>query len=60
MVLGGVLPKTTPAAVAVVVAATGLIWVGSGWLEGQRERLSAHYGLPAVVQGSSSPTPLAC
>jgi cation:H+ antiporter len=52
MVLGGVLPETTPAAVAVVVAATGLIWVGSGWLEGAAERLSAHYGLPAVVQGS--------
>ena len=52
MVLGGVLPGTTPAAVAVVLAAAGLIWVGSGWLEGAAERLSAHYGLPAVVQGS--------
>ena len=35
-----------------VVATTGLIWVGSGWLERAAERLSAHYGLPAVVQGS--------
>ena len=46
------LRETTPADVAVVVAATGLIWVGSGWLEGAAERLSAHYGLPAVIQGS--------
>jgi cation:H+ antiporter len=52
MVLGGLLPQTTPVFVAVVVVATGFIWVGSGWLESSAERLSAHYGLPAVVQGS--------
>ncbi|PSP48944.1 hypothetical protein BRC75_05185 [Halobacteriales archaeon QH_7_69_31] len=52
MVSGGVLPETTPAAVAVVVAATGLIRAGNVWLEGAAERLSAQFGLPAVVQGS--------
>jgi len=52
MVLGGLLPDTTPVQVAVIVVATGLIWVGSGWLESSAEHLSAHYGLPAVVQGS--------
>ena len=52
MVLGGLLPDTTPAQVAAIVVATGLIWVGSGWFESAAEELSAHYGLPAVVQGS--------
>ena len=52
MVLGGVLPDTPLVDVLVVVAATGFVWFGSGWLEGSAEQLSAHYGLPAVVQGS--------
>jgi cation:H+ antiporter len=38
--------------VVVVVVATGFIWFGSSWLEAAAERLSAYYGLPAVVQGS--------
>ena len=45
-------PATPALAVAVVLVATGVIWVGSGWLESAAERLAAHYGLPAVVQGS--------
>jgi cation:H+ antiporter len=52
MVLDGVVPDTPLAAVFVIVVATGFIWVGSGWLESSAERLSAYYGLPAVVQGS--------
>jgi cation:H+ antiporter len=38
--------------VAVVLVATGAIWVGSGWLESSAESLSLYYGLPPVVQGS--------
>jgi cation:H+ antiporter len=52
MVLGGLLPDATPVQVAAIVVATGLIWVGSGYLERAAEELSAYYGLPAVVQGS--------
>ena len=52
MVFGGVLPDTTPVQVAVIAVTTGMIWVGSGWLESAAEELSAYYGLPAVVQGS--------
>ena len=52
MVLGGLLPDTTPVRVAVIVVVTGMIWVGSGWLESAAEELSSYYGLPAVVQGS--------
>jgi cation:H+ antiporter len=52
MVLGGVLPDATSVHLVVVAVATALIWVGSGWLERSAEHLSAHYGLPAVVQGS--------
>ena len=52
MLLGGLLPDTTPVQVAVIVVATGMIWVGSGWLESAAEELSSYYGLPAVVQGS--------
>jgi len=36
----------------VIVAASVAIWFGSGWLEAAAERLSSHYGVPAVVQGS--------
>ena len=52
MLLGGVLPDTTPVNVLVIVAASGLIWLGSGWLESAGEALSTHYGLPPVVQGT--------
>ncbi|GAA0291963.1 sodium:calcium antiporter [Halarchaeum salinum] len=52
MALHGLLPDTPLVSVLVIAAATALIWVGSGWLETAAERLSAHYGLPAVVQGS--------
>ena len=52
MALGGLLPNTPGANVAVVVVASGLVWLGSGWLESSAETLSEHYGLPAVIQGS--------
>lgn len=52
MALFGVLPNTPLVNVAVIVATTGFIWVGSGWLETSAEHLSAYYGLPAVIQGS--------
>jgi len=50
--LGGLVPASLPLAVGVIVATTAIIWVGSGWLESSAEQLSAHYGLPPVVQGS--------
>jgi len=37
--------------VAVVFLATGVIWIGSEWLEGSSAKLAAHYDLPPVVQG---------
>lgn len=52
MVVNGLLPDITLVHVIVLVVTTGLIWVGSGWLETSAEHLSAYYGLPAVVQGS--------
>jgi cation:H+ antiporter len=52
MVLGGLVPSTPLTNVLVVAVATGFVWVGSGWLESSAERLSAVYGLPAVIQGS--------
>jgi cation:H+ antiporter len=52
MVLGGFLPNTSLVNALVIVVATGFIWLGSGWLEESAEGLAAHYGLPAVVQGS--------
>ena len=52
MVLGGVLPDNPLVHVVVVLLSTGVIWIGSGWLESSAEQLSAHYGLPPVVQGS--------
>ena len=52
MALGGLLPNTPVVDVTVVVVATGFVWLGSGWLEESAEQLAAHYGLPAVVQGS--------
>ena len=38
--------------VGTILVATGVIWVGSGWLETASEKLSEYYGLPPVVQGS--------
>lgn len=52
MVLGGLLSNTPAVPVLGIVVATGFIWFGSGWLEESADRLSAYYGLPAVVQGS--------
>ena len=52
MVLGSVLPESPIVDVVLVVVATGVIWLGSGWLEASAERLSTYYGLPAVVRGS--------
>ena len=52
MVLSGLVPDTPLVSAVVIVVATGFIWFGSGWLETSAERLSAYYGLPAVVQGS--------
>ncbi|WP_049902435.1 sodium:calcium antiporter [Halococcus agarilyticus] len=36
----------------IAVAATAGVWKGSSLLERASDRLSAHYGLPAVVQGA--------
>ncbi|WP_121823108.1 sodium:calcium antiporter [Halostella salina] len=52
MVTGGFLPDSPAVHIAAIIVATGVIWLGSGWLEESAERLSAYYGLPAVVQGS--------
>ncbi|AWB27426.1 sodium:calcium antiporter [Halococcoides cellulosivorans] len=52
MALWGLLPATTPVHVALVIAATAVVWVASDGLESSADRLSAHYGLPAVIQGS--------
>ncbi len=52
MIPGGLLPNTSLANALVIAAATGFIWLGSGWLEESAEGLAARYGLPAVVQGS--------
>lgn len=37
---------------AVAIAATAVIWQGSGLLETASERLAAHYRLPDIVQGA--------
>lgn len=52
MVLAGVVPQTPSVFIIVIIVATGLVWIGTGWLEGAAERLSTYYGLPPVVQGS--------
>lgn len=52
MVLGDLLPETPIVDLVLIVVATGVIWLGSGWLEESAEELSAYYGLPAVIQGS--------
>ncbi|PSQ30530.1 sodium:calcium antiporter [Halobacteriales archaeon QS_9_67_15] len=41
-----------PLATGIVLVTTVAVWLGSTWLERASERLSAHYGLPQVVQGS--------
>ncbi|MDS0300156.1 sodium:calcium antiporter [Halogeometricum sp. S1BR25-6] len=48
----GLIPDSPSVAVVVILVTTGIIWVGSGWLESAAEGLAAYYGLPAVVQGS--------
>ncbi|GAA0532861.1 sodium:calcium antiporter [Halorubrum ejinorense] len=48
----GPLPDVPAVHVLVIAAATGFIWLGSGWLEEAADTLSGYYGLPAVVQGS--------
>ena len=50
--LGGLLSASPAVAVGMIVVTTAVIWVGSGWLESSAEQLSAHYGLPPVIQGS--------
>ncbi|MFB6250984.1 MAG: sodium:calcium antiporter [Halobellus sp.] len=52
MPLFGLLEHSPVVDVVVILVATAFIWLGSGWLETSAERLSAYYGLPAVVQGS--------
>ena len=49
---GSFLPDGPIVEVVLIVVATGVIWLGSGWLEESAEQLSTYYGLPAVVQGS--------
>jgi cation:H+ antiporter len=52
MVVAELLPDSAVANAAVILLATAVVWVGSGLLESSAERLSAHYALPPVVQGS--------
>jgi cation:H+ antiporter len=52
MVPSAFLPDLTAVDVGVLVVATAVVWVGSGWLESSAEALSAYYGLPPVIQGS--------
>ncbi|MFB6310271.1 MAG: sodium:calcium antiporter [Salinirussus sp.] len=52
MALGGLLPDTTIVHIGIVIVATGVIWIGSGWLEDGAETIARYHGLPAVIQGS--------
>ena len=52
MGLGVLLPDTVAADVLVILVATGLVWVGSGWLEESAASIATHYGLPPIVQGT--------
>jgi len=52
MVLSGLVPDITPIHLLVIAIASVAVWIGSAWLEGSAEELSAYYGLPPVVQGS--------
>lgn len=47
----GSLPSV-PTLLVLTVAPMAVIWVGGSLLESASEELAAHYGLPAVVQGS--------
>ncbi|MCL7417510.1 MAG: sodium:calcium antiporter [Halalkalicoccus sp.] len=38
--------------VALALFGTAVVWRASGWLETSADRLSAYYGLPAIVQGA--------
>ena len=38
--------------IVVSIAATGILWKGSDWLEQSAEKLSVYYKLPAIVQGA--------
>lgn len=38
--------------VVLTLFGTAVVWKASGWLESSADRLSAYYGLPAIVQGS--------
>ena len=40
------------AAIGLAIVGTAVVWVAGGRLESASERLGAHYGLPAVVQGA--------
>ncbi|MGM0447951.1 MAG: sodium:calcium antiporter [Methanobacteriota archaeon] len=48
----GAVPDAPVVHVLVIAAATGFIWLGSGWLAEAAEKLAGYYALPAVVQGS--------
>ena len=52
MVLESLIPDSTLGQVIIIILATGLIWLGSGWLEEAAEKLATYYGLPPVIQGS--------
>ncbi|WP_338728640.1 sodium:calcium antiporter [Haladaptatus sp. DJG-WS-42] len=52
MVLDLVPPDAPGIATVAILAGTVVTWFGSQWFEESAERLSAYYGLPAVVQGS--------
>ncbi|MDX1570921.1 MAG: sodium:calcium antiporter [Xanthomonadales bacterium] len=38
--------------IGLAVVSTGVVWIGSGWLESSSEKLAAHYELPDMVQGA--------
>lgn len=52
MALWGLLPAATPVHVVLIIVSTAVVWVASDWLETSAAKLSAYYGLPAVIQGS--------
>lgn len=52
MLVGDLFPTSPLASVGIILVATAVIWIGSGWLEESAEHLAAYYGLPAIVQGS--------
>lgn len=52
MGLGVFLPDTVVTDVLVILVASGLVWLGSGWLEESAASIATHYGLPPIVQGT--------